>query len=170
MDDVVDSAVFPEDNLAGSAPGLYASVSVTRPATAPTYAAGDVVGGALDFNLAAISGSSIEIRTTSLRKDVAALIAGETSYILHCYNVTPPSALADDAPWTLPAGDRAAYLGPINLGTPIAATSTLYVELNAVGKMLRLSGTHLFGYLVTSGSFAAVASTVYTVNVHAVQL
>lgn len=155
--------------------GLSAVVSVTRPANTTGYGAGDVLGPAagtsgIDFSMGALSGSAIKIGSVSLERDVAALISGETSYNLYLYSVTPPSALADNAVFDIPSGDRASFLGKIALGTPIDEGSTLYIETNNINKIVRLAGTHLFGYLVTVGAYTPASATVLKVTIHAEQL
>lgn len=159
-------------------PGLSVAVSVTRTADTNAYAANDVLGSAtgstagIDFNLAAISGSSILITSVAFERDVAALISGETSYNLYLYNVTPPSALGDNAAFDLPTGDRTSFLGVINLGTPVVMPSahTLYVEQNGINKQVKLSGTHIFGYLVTVGAYTPTSAAVHKITINAVQL
>lgn len=158
------------------APGLSASVSVTRPSDTTAYAANDVLGptgggtSGLDFNLAAVSASNIMITGVALERDVAALISGETSYNLYLYNVTPPSALADNTAFDLPSGDRASFLGKINIPAPVDEGSTLYVETNGINKQVKLSGTHIFGYLVTVGAYTPASATVLKITLNAVQL
>jgi hypothetical protein len=73
--------------------------------------------------------------------------------------VTPPSALADNAAWDLPSGDRASYVGSIALGTVVDVGSTLYVEQTGLTKQIIVpAGGSLFGYLVTNGAFTATAA------------
>lgn len=157
-------------------PGLSVTVSVTRTADTNVYAANDVEGpatgstAALDFNLGAISGSNVMIVGTAFERDASAIISGETSYRLHLYNVTPPSALGDNAAFDIPSGDRASYLGYIELGIPIDMGSTLYVEQNGLNKQVKLSGTHIFGYLVTIGGYTPTSAAVHKVTLNAVQL
>lgn len=158
-----------------TSPGISASVSQTRPANTTAYGAGDVLGpaagsSAMDFNLGAISGSNIMITSASLERDVADLVSGETSYSLYLYSVTPPSALADNAVFDLPSGDRASFLGKISLGTPVDEGGTLYVEQNGINKQVKLAGTHIFGYLVTAGAYTPVSASVLKVTLNAVQL
>lgn len=106
----------------------------------------------------------ISIESSVLRVDLAAVISGMTSYTLHLYNVTPPSALGDNAAWDLPSGDRSAYLGSISLGTPADVGSTLYIETQNHNKRVKLSGTSLFGYLVTAGGFTPSAQIGFNVQ------
>jgi hypothetical protein len=148
------------------------SASFTRPSNTNTYAANDIVGAtaaALEFkNMGRDAGSTVMITSASLEIDRTGVISGETSYTLHLYNVTPPSAAADEATWDLPSGDRASYLGYISLGTPVDVGSTLYVETNLINKQIRLAGTSLFGYLVTVGGYVAASATVHKITLHTV--
>jgi hypothetical protein len=82
--------------------------------------------------------------------------------------VTPPSALADNDPFDLPAGDRAAYLGSINVGTPVDLGSTLYVAQDGINKQVTLASSNLYGYLVTAGAYTPAALVVYRIALHAV--
>lgn len=149
-------------------------VTVTRPANTTAYTAGDVVGGAITFpDMGSTIGRDVVITTASLRIDVSAIPAGMTSFRLHLYSVTPPSALADNAAWDLPAGDRASYLGYIDVGSPADVGSTLYCQVDQVNKQLRLGSaeTSLYGYLVTNGAFTPAGnSEVYVPTLHAIEL
>lgn len=156
--------------------GLTSTVTITRPSNITTYTAVDVVGvtgggtAGITFALGAVSGSSIMIRSVSFQRDASALIASETSYTLYLYNITPPSALTDNDPWDLPAGDRNSFLGKIALGTPVDEGSTLYIETNGVNKQVKLAGTSIFGYLVTAGGYQPVSAAVHRLTIHAEQM
>jgi hypothetical protein len=138
------------------------SQAVFTPA-ASAYSANDVISNVREFaNLAPPDGGLITIISSSLLVAHTAIISGETSYNLHLYNVTPPSAHADNDAWDLPAGDRASYLGMINLGTPADIGSSLWIEQNGILKMIRVpasaNGGSIFGELVTAGAFTATAA------------
>lgn len=154
--------------------GYAAAVSVTRTNDTNVYAANDVLGPATGstagITFASMGPGAGEILITSVifERDTTALISGETSYVLHLYSITPPSALGDNVAFDLPAGDRASYLGAINLGTPVDLGSTLYVEQNNINKQLTLAGTSLFGYLVTVGTYTPVGSAVHRITLHSV--
>src|SRR5215203_4295691 len=127
-----------------------ANASITRPTNTTPYTAGDVIGpaagtSALSFASVGASGAVVTIVGASLEIDDSALIASEANYRLYLYNVTPPSALADNAAFDLPSGDRASFLGFVDLGTPLDLGSTLYVQSD-LAKAVKLSGTGLFGY------------------------
>lgn len=157
---VVDSsvAIVGADGSVASFGGYISSATAT--AVAEAYSAGDVIQGALTFaNIAPATGGSILISNTRLRVDATAVQSGETSYTLQLYSATPPSALANNAAWDLPSGDRAVYVGAIALGTVVDLGSTLYVEQTGLTKQITVpAGGSLFGYLVTNGAFTATAA------------
>lgn len=148
-----------------------APLTITRPANQTPYSINDVVGGALTFPSMGPSAGRIMLTSTQLELDISSIPSGMTSFFLALYSVTPPSALADNAPWDLPSGDRASFLGLVQLGTPIDLGSTLYVEQNIINKQIKLAGTSLFGYLVTATAYTPAAnSEVYVATLHSVGL
>lgn len=164
------------DSVTVKSNAYSASISITRPNDTNAYTANDVVGAAtgstaaVEFTSIGPSAGRIMITSASYEGDASAIISGEANYRLHLYNVTPPSALGDNAAFDLPSGDRASYLGYIDLGTPVDLGSTLYVETNGINKQVKLAGTSLFAYLVTSGAFTPAAQVVRKVTLHAVGL
>lgn len=150
------------------ASGTKNALTITRPANVTAYTALDVVGGALTFTNMAPWAGEILITSVSLECDIAAVPAGMVNMRLYLYNVTPPSALADNAAWDLPAGDRASFLGYVDLGTPVDLGSTLYVKADNLNAQITTAGTSIFGYLVTIGGFTPNAnSEVYVLTLHA---
>ena len=165
------------DRARGDTSGAYvrsnfafnAATTITRPANTTTYSAGDVVGGAITFANMGTSGGRIMLTSSQLELDIAAIPTGMTSFFVALYSVTPPSALADNAAWDLPSGDRASFLGIVQLGTPVDLGSTLYVEQNIINKQIKLAGTSAFGYLVTATGYTPAAnSEVYVCSLHSV--
>lgn len=152
------SEVSTTNPLPVSGQAFKSSASFT-PAAA-SHLAGDVNGGAQEFTLVGPSGGHILINNATF------MIAGSglesTAWRLYLYDATPPSALADDAVFDVPAGDRGNFLGYIDLGTGADLGSTQWAESLGVSKQLKLSTTSLFGYLVnlTTLTPAAVAHTV----------
>jgi hypothetical protein len=150
--------------------GYRAQVTVTRPANTTPYTAGDVVGGAITFPSMGPSAGHVLLTSCDLRVDIAAIPSGMTSFRLYLYSATPPSALADNAAWDLPSGDRASYIGYIDLGAPLDLGSTLFTQVDQINKQCKLgtSETALYGYLVTTGGFTPAAnSEVYTPTLRA---
>lgn len=160
--------------VAVSQAGVGKSASITRPSDTNIYAAGDVVGAAtgssaaIEFpNLRGAAGEFM-FTGTELEIDASAVISGETSYRLDLYSVTPPSAYGDNAAWDLPSGDRASYLGYLELGSPVDQGSTLYVQTDGINKQVTLAGTGVFGYLRTTTSYTPTSGRVYKVTLHGV--
>lgn len=137
----------------------FASSVAFTPAAA-AYSAGDVISTAKELvNIGPAKASWIYVTSAWLRIDHTAVISGETSYRLHLYSVTPPSAHADNDAWDLPSGDRSAYRGYIDLGTPVDVGSTLYVQTDGINKQIEMTSTgSLFAELVTIGGFTATAA------------
>lgn len=149
--------------------GYDVPTTITRPANTTAYTAGDVVGGAIQITALAPAASSIIVTGAQLELDIAAIPSGMTSFRLHLYSVTPPSALADNAAWDLPSGDRASYLGFIDLGAPADLGSTCYCEIANVNKQIKTAGANVFAYLQTNGGFTPAAnSEVYKLTLHSV--
>lgn len=172
---VYNGAAWVLKNQIGSG-AFSAAVSVTRTNDTNAYTANDVIGAAtgstaaLEFGPLGLYGSRVMLTTAELEIDATAVISGETSYRLYLYNITPPSALGDNAAWDLPSGDRASFLGYVDLGTPVDLGSTLYVQTTQINKQVKLAGTSLFGYLVTIGGYTPTASRVHKITLHAVAL
>lgn len=150
--------------------GFNSVVTVTRPANATPYTANDVVGGALTITVIGPVSKPVILTTLFLEPQIAAIPAGMTSFRLYLYSVTPPSAIADNAAWDLPAGDRASFLGYVDLGSPADLGSTLFCQAPQQNLQTKLgASTSLFAYLVTNGGFTPAGnSEVYLVGVNSV--
>ncbi len=136
------------------------TVAATFTPAAASHTASDVVGGAQEFAIGAPAGAGLRIVSATLM--IAGATIETTAWRLHLYNVTPPSALADDAAWDIPAGDRASYLGYVDFAQVVDLGTTLYIETTNIQKQLKLAGSSLFGYLVNGTTLTpqAVAHTV----------
>lgn len=180
--DAAGNALLGQKAVAGSIPtvsaagGYSAAVTLTRTADTNAYASNDVLGAAtgstaaLTFASMGPAAQDIMITSASLEIDATAVISGETSYRLYLYNVTPPSALGDNVAWDLPSGDRASFLGYVDLGTPVDLGSTLFVQTDGINKQIKLSGTSIFAYLVTNGAYTPTSARVHVVTLHTVAL
>jgi hypothetical protein len=159
MRDMGDNSHAEVVALAGS--GIVGSASFTPAADA--YGAGDIMDVAqeIDFTFAGgaavPAGSLIRISTVILRLDISALQESEAAYTLQCYGVTPPSAQADNAAWTLASADLPSYLGAISLGTPVDLGAALFVKTTGLTLDFKLTGSSVFAELVTVAGFTATA-------------
>lgn len=139
------------------------SASLTRAANTTTYGVNDVIFGA--FELANIGNNNGFIAITDIRflMNINYLPSGIGNLRLFLYSVTPPSAVADNGAFSVPSGDRASLLTPsgISLGTPALALGggSLVLSLVKINQFFRLTGTSLFGYLVTEGAWVPTANS-----------
>ena len=136
------------------------TATITRAANTTQYAAGDVYGAA--FTIANIGNTTGYITLVLIRLlfNIPAMPSGMGNLRLYLYNATPPSAIADNSPWTLNSGDRASYLAEIVLGTPTLLGNGTVVLQTVCNLTLKIaSGTSLFGYLVTDGAPIPVANS-----------
>ena len=153
--------------------GQVVNLTFNRPNNTTNYTVGSVVGSSTAANgavlnfpaMAGASGGDVLLTGNDLRIDVGAIPTNMTSFRLHLYNATPGSALGDAGTWNLAAGDRANYLGYVDMGLPaVAGSSTLWVQTDGVPKQIRLTGPNLYAYLVTNGNMVPAANTPYTLN------
>jgi hypothetical protein len=142
--------------------------TITRPANTTAYTAGDVIGGAITLATGLTSGQRGMLMSIDLQGQIGAIPSGMTTFRLHLYNVTPPSALADNAAFDLSSGDRAAYLGYISITAMVDLGSTIYSQVDSLNRPFALSGSaNLFAYLETVGAFTPASnSEVYLLRGH----
>lgn len=146
---------------------VFYSGATFTPAAA-SHTAGDVNGGAQVFSGMGKVNDSILITSASLM--IASGTAEATAWRLYLFSVTPPSALADDAAFTLASGDRASFLGHIDLGTAADLGDSLYIETNGINKQIKTGGSqNIYGYLVNTTTVTP-AAVAHTVTLHAVGL
>lgn len=152
--------------------GYSSTQTVTRAANQTPYNAGDVVGGAFEFANIGPAGGHIMLTSFDLQYLISANPgAAMTTFRAHFYNVTPPSALADNAVWDLPSGDRASYLGYIDIGALTDFGSTLFAQADGLAKQMKLAAasTSLWCYITTASSYTPAAnSEVLTPRLHTV--
>lgn len=148
----------------GGGGGCVASANFT-PAAA-LYGALDIMDVAKEFTfryangVAVPVGSIIRVLTTILKIDQTGLQASEGAYTLSLYRVTPPSAQADNAAWTLASADLPSYSGDLPLGTPVdrgAACSVKTQQFDLQDIRCGDAASSLFGRLVTVPSFTPTA-------------
>jgi hypothetical protein len=149
--------------------GVVASASWLPVAEAYTAADTIQVAQALSWTfthsgIAVPAGSTLRVLTSELKIDATAVISGETSYTLHLYSRTPPSAQANNAVWSLASADLPYYLGSLALGTVADLGSAVYVKTGGHNLDITLETNVLsvYGSLVTVGAatMAAVARQV----------
>jgi hypothetical protein len=147
-----------------SAPRYFSKVAVTRPDNTTAYADLDVLGTdpgtVIEFpNIAPVGGGPIVLLYASLRVDVDTAPAGLGQTRLHLYS-SAPAAIADNAAFNLPSGDRAKYLGYLTLGAPADLGDTLFVEDDFLRKQVIATSSSLYAIAQTIAAFTPAALTV----------
>lgn len=147
------------------------SASATFTPAAASHLAGDANGTAQEFKLLDRLGGAIPagstIRITSATLQINGATIETTAWRVHLFNVTPPSALADDAAFTLASGDRASYLGYVDLSQVVDLGDTLYIDMQNLNKQCKLLGSSLYGYLV-NGTTLTPQNVAHVVTLHCV--
>jgi hypothetical protein len=136
--------------------------TVTRPANATPYTAGDVVGGAFQFTDMP-KGVGLLLTSATMAIGATAIPSGMTSFRWHLYSATPPSAIADNVAWDLTTADVPFYLGYIDVGSPADLGTNLFCQVDGVNKAVLSRRSGIWAYMVTNGGFTPAAnSEVYT--------
>lgn len=163
--------VFVPANAAGGVSnGAVLTDTFARPNDVLDYVAGDVIGTATDgtaaFALAglAVPGQAFQINGSGLFIDMTAIPSGMTSFSLALYSAAPPSEIADNEAWTLPAGDRPMFLGRISLGSPADVGPVLWVAQNGLLAQAMAASDTLYAYLITTAGWTPQAGTEFTVT------
>lgn len=152
--------------------GYTSSVTVTRPSNTTAYTAMDVLGDTggsaiMAFANAGPTAGHVMITGADVRFDVSAVISGMAAFRLHLYD-TSPTAIADNAAFDIPSGDRSIYLGYVDLPLPTDFGATLFSQADAVNKKVKLAAasTSLYGLLQTIGAFTPSSAAVHAVRLH----
>lgn len=147
------------------------AVTVTRPSNTTAYAAGDVVGdtsGSAIITLSSIgpSGGYVLVQSVSLIFSDTAVISGMGAFRLHFYSASP-TAIADNAAFDLVSGERANYMGFVDLAAPVDFGSSLYTQTDYPGRLIKLAAgsTTLYAELETKGAYTPASASTIDVRV-----
>lgn len=142
-----------------------------RPNNTTAYAAGDVIGSATTANIellnAGEAGSIMQVLSASVLINATAVPTGMTSLRLQLFD-SAPAAIADNAPFAVPAADRGRYAGSIALpAVAVVGGGFVWSAVDFVGRPVRLLTTSLFCNLITDTAVTAVAAlTEYRIRLH----
>jgi hypothetical protein len=144
-------------------------VLFTRPSNTTAYAAGDVIGTA-DSAIHELTGVVASDRYVMLQEaqlliHVASVNAGMSGFRLHFYD-SSPTAILDNAPFDLVAGDRSRWLDEVELPLPSDRGSTLVSRVVYPGLVLKLAAasSSLFVELETLGAYTPTSAAVYEIR------
>jgi hypothetical protein len=153
--------------------GAYrTTATITRPSNTTAYTAGDVVGDTggsaiISLTSAGPTAGFVIIQSISLVFSDSVVPAGMGAFRLHLYSASP-TAIADNAAFDLVSGERATYMGFIDLPTPSDFGSTLYTQTDYPGRLIKLgaASTTLFAELETRGAYTPVSASTVSVRVN----
>ena len=148
------------------------TATITRPANATAYTAGDVVGDTggsaiISLTSAGPSGGLVILQSISLVFSDSAVPAGMRAFRVHLYSVSP-TAIADNAAFDLVSGDRDTYMGYIDLPAPLDFGSTIYTQTDYPGRLIKLAAasTTLFAEIETRGAYTPVSASTVSIRVN----
>lgn len=148
------------------------TATITRPSNTTAYTAGDVVGdtgGSAIISLTAAGPTAgfVIIQSISLVFSDSAVPSGMGAFRLHLYSASP-TAIADNAAFDLVSGERANYMGFIDLPTPVDFGSSLYTQTDYPGRLVKLAAasTTLFAELETRGAYTPVSASTVAIRMN----
>jgi len=151
------------------------SVTITRPSNTTAYAAGDVVGdtgGSAIITLTNMGPSNgfILIQSISLVFSDSTIPSGMGAFRVHFYS-SSPTAIADNAAFNLVSGDRASYVGFVDLPTPQDFGNSLYTQTDYSGRLIRLASasTSLFAQIETRNGYTPVSASTVELRVNTLE-
>jgi hypothetical protein len=159
--------------LQGVAGKSYRSTAtITRPSNTTAYTAGDVVGDTggsaiISLTSAGPAAGFVIVQSVSLVFSDSAVPAGMGAFRLHLYSAIP-TAIADNAAFDLLSGERATYMGFIDLPTPSDFGSTLYTQIDYSGRLIKLgaASTTLFAELETRAAYTPVSASTVAIRMN----
>ena len=153
--------------------GAYrTTATITRPSNTTAYTAGDVVGdtgGSAIISLTAAGPTAgfVIIQSISLVFSDSTVPSGMGAFRVHMYSASP-TAIADNVAFDLLSGDRATYMGYIDLPAPQDLGSTIYTQVDYPGRLVKLAAasTTLFVEIETRGAYTPVSASTVSIRMN----
>jgi hypothetical protein len=159
--------------VAGTA--FRSTVTITRPSNTTAYTAGDVVGdtgGSAILTLSNIgpSGGYVLVQSMSLVFSDSSVPSGMGAFRVHLYS-SSPTAIADNAAFDLVSGERASYMGYIDLPAPLDFGSTIYTQVDYPGRLVKLAAgsSTLYAEIETRGAYTPVSASTVELRVNTLE-
>ena len=148
------------------------AASITRPSNTTAYTAGDVVGDTggsaiISLTSAGPAAGFLLIQSVSLVFSDSTVPSGMGAFRIHMYSASP-TAIADNAAFDLLSGDRATYMGYIDLPAPQDLGSTIYTQTDYPGRLVKLgaASTTLFVEIETRGAYTPVSASTVSIRMN----
>lgn len=152
-----------------------ATVTVTRPSNTTAYAAGDVVGDTggsaiITLNSMGPSGGFVLIQSVSLIFSDTSVPSGMGAFRIHFYSASP-TATADNAVFDLVSGERANYMGYVDLPAPTDFGSSLYTQVDYPGRLVKLAAasTTMYAEIETRGAYTPASASTVDIRVNTLE-
>ena len=149
------------------------TATFTRPDNATQYTAGDVVGtdpaSVLEFADIGPSDGRVIVQSATFLCSGNSVPPTLGVLRLHLYSESP-AAIADNAAYNLPVADRDKYLGWIDIPTAQDLGDTIWSQLDDIGKLVKLTGTSLYGFLETRNACTPAAELVITLRINTLEV
>jgi len=149
----------------------------TRPGDTDAYASGDVIANATATGTPTVmtfSGMG-PVSGKVLINDLTWLCNGEavppslSGFRVHLYNQAP-TAIADNAAYNLPSGDRDKYLGYVTVATPIDLGDTIYTQTTGIGKIVDIIDGNIYGIMQITSSCTPASGIGFDVKLTATEV
>ena len=148
------------------------TATITRPSNTTAYTAGDVVGdtggsAVISLTAAGPTAGFVLVQSVSLVFSDSVVPSGMGAFRVHLFS-TSPTAIADNAPFDLTSGDRATYMGYIDLPAPQDLGSTIYTQVDYPGRLIKLAAasTTLFVEIETRGAYTPVSASTVSIRMN----
>jgi hypothetical protein len=148
------------------------TATITRPSNTTAYTAGDVVGDTGGSAIISLTGAGptagfVIIQSISLVFSDSVVPSGMGAFRVHLYSASP-TAIADNAAFDLVSGERANYMGYVDLPTPQDLGSSLYTQTDYPGRLIKLAAasTTLFVEIETRGAYTPVSASTVSIRVN----
>ena len=162
IDTVIARLTAIEAKLQG---GFRSNPTITRAANVTPYTNNDVYGNAFELTNIGTAGGFIVLTGVRITFNISTLPSGMGGFVLFLYTVTPPSVVADNGAFSIPASDRLSLITPMGIDLGLAALAlgggTVVLDVSDINREFKLveGSTSLFGYLITRNGFTPAASS-----------
>lgn len=173
--EVIKVSTVDGESLTVDGKAYRSTATITRPANTTAYTVGDVVGDTggsaiISLTSAGPSGGFIILQSISLVFSDSTVPSGMGAFRVHMYSASP-TAIADNAAFDLASGDRATYMGYIDLPAPQDLGSTLYTQTDYPGRLIKLAAasTTLFAEIETRGAYTPVSASTASLRINTLE-
>jgi D-arabinose 1-dehydrogenase-like Zn-dependent alcohol dehydrogenase len=164
------------NGLPASSLAAAGAVTFTRTDNVTAYPANGVIGNGVTgsaihaVDLGVSAGAEIQLDTVTLTINRTTVPAGMTTVVAHFFTAAP-TAIADNAVFSLAAADRAFYAGSATLSAAaVVGGNFLYLFADYIGRKIKLTSSSIFILLPTTVGYTPAAATEHILRVRGFNL